>query len=366
MNVLGFESSCDETAVAIVGENNQLLSNCIASQISDHRPHGGVVPELASRQHILNILPVYQRALADAKLTISDIDGVAVSFGPGLVGALLVGLQFAKGLAMARGIPFVGVNHLEGHIFSPLLSGQYPEEKHLALLVSGGHTQLIYVEAFGDYKLLGTTRDDAAGEAFDKVAKMLGLGYPGGPEIERRAKAGDPMRFQFPRALNQRSEFDFSFSGLKTAVAQQLRLLLSDSTQSSQSQLTRQGHDAGFGRSIASLDASCLAKRDIDDVCASFQAAISETLCRKTRFSCKLNGVKHVVAGGGVMANAFIRHNLSLDLAKHGISLVVPPLEFCTDNGAMIALAGRKRLLQGERSDFSLNAKSRLPLNVEP
>jgi len=395
MNVLGIESSCDETAVAIVGEGDRLLANCVASQVDAHRMHGGVVPELASRQHILNIVPIYKQALADANLDIASIDGVAATHGPGLVGALLVGLQFAKGVAMARNLPFVGINHLEGHILSPALSGQHPQGAHLALLVSGGHTQLIHVRCFGDYQLIGTTRDDAAGEAFDKVAKMLGLGYPGGPELEKRALNGDAERFSFPRALPRRDEFDFSFSGVKTAVAQTLRRMIAaeptkftpavskpvksaqdtppeiavrniKSNAKSNSHTSRRPskieHDAGFKKRIGSLNASAIGEQSIADICASFQAAVTDAICKKTRLACTLLGLKTVVAGGGVMANSYLRAQLTNRLADDGVSLIVPPLAFCTDNGAMIALAGRKRLMMGERSDFSMNASSRLPL----
>lgn len=335
MIVLGIETSCDETAAAVVRDGRTILSNVVASQIEVHRPYGGVVPELASRHHIRNIVPVVEEALRGADTTLSGLDGIAVTRGPGLVGALLVGVQLAKALSYVSDKPLIGVNHLEGHLLAPQLAlapGQQLPDRHVALLVSGGHTALVLVEAFGSYRLLGTTRDDAAGEAFDKVAKLLGLGYPGGPVIERLAEGGDGKAIDFPRALRRKDELDFSFSGLKTAVMNHVR---------------RAGEPEG---------------QALSDLCASFQEAVADVLVRKTLRAATDRRVKAVVAGGGVLANKAIRQALEQRLAAHEIALFVPPISLCTDNGAMIATAGTIRLARGERSGTDLNAQARLPL----
>ncbi|MBW2735090.1 MAG: tRNA (adenosine(37)-N6)-threonylcarbamoyltransferase complex transferase subunit TsaD [Deltaproteobacteria bacterium] len=335
MIVLGIETSCDETAAALVRNGRTILSNIVASQIEVHRPYGGVVPELASRHHIRNIVPVVEESLDQAKVTLDELDGIAVTRGPGLVGALLVGVQLAKSLSYVSGKPLIGVNHLEGHLVAPQLSLGSLEElpaRHVALLVSGGHTALVLVESFGCYRPLGATRDDAAGEAFDKVAKLLGLGYPGGPIIERLAEQGDAAAIAFPRGLRRRDELDFSFSGLKTAVMNHVR---------------RAGTPEG---------------QALNDVCASFQQAVADVLVRKTLRAATDRRVKAVVAGGGVLANQAIRDALQRALAARDIALFVPPIALCTDNGAMIAAAGTLRLARGERSGMDLNAQARLPL----
>ena len=340
MRVLGIETSCDETAAAVVEDTYRICSNVVASQIAVHQPFGGVVPELASRHHIQNIVPVVQSALDQAALSLDALDGIAVTRGPGLVGALLVGVQFAKALSYVSGKPLIGVNHLEGHLCAPRLSSQAAAEgipeRHLALLVSGGHTSLVLVERFGTYRPLGATRDDAAGEAFDKVAKLLDLGYPGGPIIEKLSASGDPKAVALPRALARRDELDFSFSGLKTAVANYLR-----------------GRDA-------------LDQQGVCDLCASFQSAVADVLVKKTLSAARQRRVKAVVAGGGVLANGAIRQQLTDALAAAEIALWIPPIALCTDNGAMIAAAGSLRLARGERSDIALNAQARLPLLAPP
>jgi N6-L-threonylcarbamoyladenine synthase len=332
--VLGIESSCDETAAAVVEDGRHIRSNIVSSQVALHHQYGGVVPEIASRQHIRNIVPVVRDALSEADVSLEQLDGIAVTCGPGLVGALLVGVQMAKSLAYVHQLPFIGINHLEGHLCAPRLLRQIDvPERHLALLVSGGHTSLLLVEAFGRYRVLGATRDDAAGEAFDKVAKLVGLGYPGGPVIERLARNGDPERIGLPRALPRRDELDFSFSGLKTAVANHLRA----------TDPPPQG-------------------QDLADLCASFQQAVSDVLVRKTLHAARRERCDTIVASGGVLANQSLRAALSLAAEREGISLLLPPIELCTDNGAMIAAAGTIRLRRGERSALDLNAQARLPL----
>jgi len=332
--VLGIESSCDETAAAVVRDGRQILSNVVSSQVEVHRPYGGVVPELASRQHIRNIIPVVDQALEEAGVSLPDLDGVAVTRGPGLVGALLVGVQAAKSMAYVAGLPLVGVNHLEGHLLATALvqGGEAPPERHVALLVSGGHTSLILVETFGRYRVLGSTRDDAAGEAFDKVAKLLGLGYPGGPIIERLSASGDGKTIRFPRALPRRDELDFSFSGLKTSVANHVR---------------RHGVPAGD---------------DLCHLCASFQQAVADVLVRKACRAVRMRRARALVAGGGVLSNSAIRGALIAAAREEGFKLFVPPIELCTDNGAMIAAAGTWRLQAGERHGLDLNAQPRLEL----
>jgi len=342
--VLGIESSCDETAAAVVQNAVRIRSNVVSSQVAIHRPYGGVVPELASRHHLQNIVPVVEQALSDAGLTLPELDGIAVTRGPGLVGALLVGVQLAKSLAYVHKLPLLGVNHLVGHLCAarlaprpptgPLQQAHGPPDRHLALLVSGGHTALLMVEQFGRYRLLGATRDDAAGEAFDKVAKLLSLGYPGGPIIEGLAEQGDPNAIRFPRALPRRDELDFSFSGLKTAVVNRVRR-----------------HGVPQGQEQA-------------DLCASFQQAVCDVLVRKTLAAARLQRAPAIVASGGVLANKAIRGALAAATTESNLELFVPPVALCTDNAAMIAAAGTLRLRANERSGLDLNAQARLPLGV--
>ncbi len=333
MRVLGLESSCDETAAAVVEGGSRALSDVVASQVEVHARYGGVVPELASRAHVVHILPVIEEALASASLDFDDLDGIAVTQGPGLVGALLVAVQAAKAIAYARDIPLVGVHHLEGHLSAVYLEPDPPPFPHLSLVVSGGHTSLIRVEDHGALDELGATRDDAAGEAFDKVAKLLGLGYPGGVVIDRLAREGDPEAVAFPRAMTRRETgYEFSFSGLKTAVLNWVRK-----------------HGVPEGQALA-------------DVCASFQATVVEVLVRKTRAAAKAEGLAHVQVCGGVAANSGLRAALRAAGDEDGFRVYVPPPRRCTDNAAMIAAAGHYRLARGERAAPELCATSSLPL----
>jgi N6-L-threonylcarbamoyladenine synthase len=337
MLVLGIETSCDETSASIVRDGTRILSNIVASQASLHELYGGVVPELASRRHVETLVPVVREAFRKAGVGPGDLDGIAVTNGPGLIGALLVGLSFAKAFAYVRGIPFVGVNHLEGHLAAILLEREEMPYPHVALLVSGGHTNLYRVEAFGEYRPLGRTRDDAAGEAFDKVAKMLGLGYPGGGAIERLAAEGDAEAIRFPRPHRHSGDLHFSFSGLKTAVANHLASL---------------GHVPS--------------EQEVRDVCAAFQAAVVDVLVEKTVRAVRECGVRDVLVAGGVAANGAIRTAMDGALAQIGARATVPSLALCTDNAAMIAAAGTRRIARGEHAPLSLNAYSRLPLGAQP
>ena len=329
MRVLAIETSCDDTA-AVVLDDSGVRASIVASQDMVHGKYGGIVPELASRQHMLAILPVIERALTEAAVTLDDIEAVTATYGPGLVGSLLVGLQVAKGIAFERGLPFVGVNHLEGHLLAILLDRpvSFP---YLGLLVSGGHTSLYLVEDLGRYRQLGRTRDDAAGEAFDKGAKMLGLGFPGGREIDRRAAAGDRTAIRFPRASLKQGRYDFSFSGVKTSLRQYLL----------------DGGDAA-----------------LEDVCASFQEAIVEMLVVPTLKAARDLGTKAIVVSGGVSANSRLRTAMIEAGAAVGLDVAFPRLAYCTDNAAMIGYAGRVRLLRGERHDLTLNASATMPIGV--
>ncbi|MEZ4256771.1 MAG: tRNA (adenosine(37)-N6)-threonylcarbamoyltransferase complex transferase subunit TsaD [Polyangiales bacterium] len=337
MRVLGIESSCDETAAAVVDEHGHVFADEVASQVKLHAPFGGVVPELASRAHMENIAAVVDRALAAVPGGLDAVDAVSVTRGPGLVGALLVGMQFAKAFAWSRGLPLVGVSHLEGHLLAGHLvrpgdGGAPPVFPYVALLVSGGHTALYAVRGPDDIELLGQTRDDAAGEAFDKVAKLLGLGYPGGPVVDRLAATGDTARHDFPRPLPQRDSLEFSFSGLKTAVAQFVRT-------------------NGVPTDEASLA----------DVCASFQRVVVETLVRKALAACAQTGFTSLVITGGVAANRGLRTHAATECARAGVTVVVPPFASCTDNAAMIAYAGALRLVRGERHGIDMAPFSRDP-----
>jgi N6-L-threonylcarbamoyladenine synthase len=331
MLVLGIESSCDETAAAVLADGT-LRSNVVESQDPIHARYGGVVPELASRRHLEVVLPVVGRALDEASVRLRDLDGIAVTHGPGLVGSLLVGLSVAKAIAYAHRLPLVGVNHLEGHIFAGRLADPTLEPPFLALVVSGGHTALYTCETSLRYGLVGQTRDDAAGEAFDKVAKLLGLGYPGGPVVERTARQGDPKAIAFPLAQFQDGAPDFSFSGLKTAVSLYVR------------------------------QHAPLAPEAVADVCASFQATAVKMLVRKTIRAARRLGVRRILLTGGVAANRALRDALEVECAERGYSWTAPPLRLCTDNAGMIAAAGAARLAAGERADLGLNAHATLPL----
>jgi tRNA N6-adenosine threonylcarbamoyltransferase len=329
MRVLGIESSCDETAAAVVEDGRRILSSVVASQIDVHSTYGGVVPELASRMHLQNIVPVVERALSDAGVTDEAIDGVAVTQGPGLVGALLVGFCFAKGYALARNLPWVGVDHLEGHLCSVLLSDNPPGFPFAALLASGGHTGIYYVQSRGSYQLLGQTRDDAAGEAYDKVAKMLGLGYPGGAVIDRLAHQGDPLKIDFPRPYLDKEQFDFSFSGIKTAVS----------------------------RYIQANAAS--APDDSVHIAAGFQAAVLDVLVHKLLYAAEVKECRHVAVVGGVAANAGLRERIGAEAGARGMRVHIPPLELCGDNAAMIAAAGYTHLSAGITTPADADVYSR-------
>jgi N6-L-threonylcarbamoyladenine synthase len=331
MIVLAIETSCDETAAAVLADG-ALRSNVVESQDPIHARYGGVVPELASRRHLEAVLPVVARALGDAGVRLGDLDGLAVTHGPGLVGSLLVGLSAAKAFSYAHRLPLVGVNHLEGHIFAGRLADATLEPPFLALVVSGGHTALYACPAPLSYRLVGQTRDDAAGEAFDKVSKLLGLGYPGGPAVERAAREGDPKAIAFPLAQFQDGAPDFSFSGLKTAVSLYVR------------------------------QHAPLAPGAVADVCASFQATAVKMLVRKAVGAARRLGIRRILLTGGVAANGALREALEVECAGRGYTWTAPPPRLCTDNAAMIAAAGAARLAAGERADLSLNAHATLAL----
>ena len=343
MYILGIESSCDETGVAVVRADSlgtpQLLGAALYSQIAMHQDFGGVVPELASRDHIQRVLPLTDQALADAQLRLQDIHLVAFTRGPGLAGALLVGAGVASAMAMGLGVPSVGMHHLEGHLLSPFLSEDPPEFPFVALLVSGGHSQLMRVDGVGRYTLLGETIDDAAGEAFDKSAKVMGLGYPGGPALSKLAEQGDPKAFALPRPLLHSGNLDFSFAGLKTAVMVQHRKL----------------GDSPTGQQIA-------------DLAASTQAAIVEVLVKKSMTALRESGLQRLVVAGGVGANKALREQMNAACAKVSALVHYPELHLCTDNGAMIAMAAALRWQAGLLPHASLSAKPLLAysFNVRP
>ncbi len=329
--VLGIETSCDESGVAVYHAEKGLLAHRVYSQVKLHAPYGGVVPELASRDHIRRLTPLIEETLAAVGLSLAELDGIAYTAGPGLIGALLVGASLGHSLAFALGIPAVAVHHLEGHLLAPFLDCPELEPPFLALLISGGHTQLIEVKSLGSYQVLGESIDDAVGEAFDKVAKMLGLPYPGGPAVERLAAQGQSGRFRFSRPLTDRPGLDFSFSGLKTQVM----------------------------NTLAKTSGS---PEDRADIALAFQEAVAETLAIKCQRALRLTGLKQLVATGGVGANQCVRERLNQAVAQEGAKLFLPRLEFCTDNGAMIAFTGCLRLLSGEQEEEEIKAYARWPL----
>ncbi len=331
MRVLGIETSCDETGVAVVDAARGLLSHALYSQVALHAEYGGVVPELASRDHIRKLLPLIRQALDEAGTGPSDISGIAYTAGPGLLGALLVGAGVARSLAWAWGLPAVGVHHMEGHLLAPMLDADPPAYPFVALLVSGGHTMLVDVQGLGRYRILGESLDDAAGEAFDKTAKLLGLGYPGGPALAALAGQGDPQRFHFPRPMTDRPGLDFSFSGLKTRALITLREVETD--------------------------------QDRADVARAFEEAVVDTLVIKCLRAIRETGAARLVVAGGVGANRRLRERLREAVQAEGASVHYPALEFCTDNGAMIALAGLLRLQAGESEDLTIRARARWGLS---
>jgi N6-L-threonylcarbamoyladenine synthase len=332
MLVLGIETSCDETAVALVADGVVVRSNVIGSQVELHRPYGGVVPEIAARAHLELLLPVLDRALVEAGCTYDDVDAVAVTVGPGLVGALLVGVAAGKALALAHDLPLIGVNHLEGHVCATQLEFGLLDPPLVGLVVSGGHTSILHVDAGGAFATLGATIDDAAGEAYDKIARFMGLPYPGGPEIDRLAVDGDPAAIRFPRALTDDS-YDFSLSGLKTAVVRELR------------------RREAAGEPL-----------NLPDVAASFQEAVVDVQVRKVLRAAAEHDVGQVTVVGGVAANSRLRERMTQACAKAGLRLLVPSPALCTDNGAMIAAAGWNRLAAGERTGFGVAADPNLTL----
>lgn len=336
MRVLAIETSCDDTGAAVILDGRKILSNIVSSQVSVHQKYGGVVPELASRRHIESIIPIVTEALEMAEVTLREIDGIAVTQGPGLVGSLLVGLSFAKSLSFATGIPFVGVNHIEGHLSAIFLEKNPPRFPFIGLVVSGGHTSLFRVNGFGKYKRLGQTKDDAAGEAYDKVAKLLGLGYPGGPIIDELSRTGNPKAIRFPRPSIGKNSFDFSFSGLKTAVVNYVK--------------AHPEPPGGYPKEL------------IHDIVSSFQEAVVEVLVKKTLQAARHQKLRRIVLSGGVAANRRLRQRMQEEASLEKVEVYIPSPLFCTDNAAMIGVVGYEFLKRGIRSPYSLNAFSNLPL----
>lgn len=348
MIILGIDTSCDDTSASVVEDGTRILSNIVSNQEAVHKKYGGIVPELASRRHIEMVWPVADEALKSANKRLEDLSAIAVCHGPGLIGSLLVGCSFAKAVCFSKGIPLVPVNHLEGHIFSCFLNqvggpGRpptpgNPEYPFISLIVSGGHTSLYRVDGFGRYRKLGGTRDDAAGEAYDKVSKLLGLGYPGGPVIDRLAEGGDPGAVDFPRAY-LRDDLDFSFSGLKTAVLNYLKTIRSGTP-----------------------ELSVLNSGLVRNICASFQQAVIDVLVRKTEWAVRRERVNTVTVSGGVGANTSLRRELTRAAGRNGFGLAIPPVHLCTDNAAMIAAAGYHHFVAGAIAGMDLNPAAHMPL----
>ena len=331
--ILSIESSCDETSAAVVVDGREVLSNVIASQIDTHKKFGGVVPEVASRMHIEVISGVVEEALEEANVTLDQIDAIGVTYGPGLVGALLVGLQYAKGLAFATKKPLIGVNHIEGHICANYIQHKDLKPPFVSLVVSGGHTFIVHVKDYGEYEVIGQTRDDAAGEAYDKVARALGLGYPGGPKIDKLSKEGNPNAIEFPRAKFQEETLDFSFSGVKSAVLNYLNKCKMQNVE---------------------VNAA--------DVAASFQKAVVDVLTENVLLTCKKRKVNKIAIAGGVASNSSLRENLIKVAGKKGIDVLFPDMILCTDNAAMIGSAAYYNFMKGKENNLSLNAKPNLKL----
>lgn len=340
MRVLGIETSCDETGVAVYDSEKGLLADALYSQVAMHTEYGGVVPELASRDHVRKLIPLIREVLADADIDLSELDAVAYTAGPGLIGALMVGASTGRALALGLGIPAMAVHHMEGHLLAPMLEENPPAFPFVALLVSGGHTQLVRVDAIGQYELLGESLDDAAGEAFDKAAKMLGLEYPGGPLIAKLAEQGDRTRFRFPRPMTDRPGLDFSFSGLKTFTL----------------------NTANSCRD----EKGVIDPQTMADIAAAFEDAVVDTLAIKCRRALKETGLKQLIIAGGVSANRRLRERLETMVSAEKAQLYYARPRFCTDNGAMIAYAGCQRLLAGQQSDLTILAKPRWPMASLP
>ncbi len=338
MRVLGIETSCDETGVALYDSKRGLLSDALYSQVKMHAEYGGVVPELASRDHVRKLLPLIREVMAKANLELKDLDAVAYTSGPGLIGALMVGASTGRALALGLGVPAIGVHHMEGHLLAPMLEDNPPSFPFVALLVSGGHTQLVSVKGIGQYELLGESLDDAAGEAFDKAAKMLGLDYPGGPLIAKLAERGTPGRYRFPRPMTDRPGLDFSFSGLKTFTLNTANAERDENGQ---------------------IDEQTMA-----DIAFAFEEAVVETLAIKCRRALQQTGMKQLIIAGGVSANKRLRERLDEVVRKEKSGLFYARPEFCTDNGAMIAYAGCQRLLAGQHADLTILARPRWPMDT--
>lgn len=334
--ILGIETSCDETSAAVVRDGSYVASNIVATQIAIHRQYGGVVPEVASRQHLEKITYVVEKAVNDASLSFHDLDGIAVTVGPGLIGALLVGVASAKAYSYALKIPLMPVHHLEAHLYANFISHTELTPPLLCLVVSGGHTSLILLKGHLEYEILGATRDDAAGEAFDKIARVLGLPYPGGPALEEIAKQGDPQAIHFPRAWLGENNLEFSFSGLKTAVLNYLK-----------------SHSEEVGKEVF-----------LSDVAASFQAAVVEVLVEKTILAAKMTGVRDVCLAGGVAANSTLRALFEQKAGQEGLKFYFPEKKLCTDNAAMVACAGYYHFLAGDFAPLNLEACANYPLNL--
>ena len=331
--ILGIETSCDETAAAIVEDGKKIISNVVASQISIHQKYGGVVPEIASRKHIEDIIPVIDKTLGESGKKITDLSAIAVTYGPGLIGSLLVGLSVAKAMAYAQNIPLIGVNHLEAHIYANFLEHNEIRPPFVCLIVSGGHTSLVYIRHFGEYELLGQTKDDAAGEVFDKITKVLDLGYPGGPITEKLAKEGKPSSIKFPRPLLNDKSYDFSFSGLKTAVIYHIK------------ELKKENKDI-----------------PVRDILASFQQAVIDVLVEKTIEATIKFKTKQIILAGGVAANRSLRKEITEKASLLNIKVFYPSIYLCTDNAAMVASAGYYKFKENKKSSLNLDAISRLPL----